>query len=263
MLFKFIEDTLHHFNVTNYQPVGWDFNKVHERFRTSVVKKPQESHSEQASPVFFVHGIFHNASALYLLEKKCKRHGFQNVHTLKLWKSLQSLHHMAQQLHEEVEQVFLNHRQHKTNGKIRLVGHSLGGMVVRTALLNEEFASMIDKTIFLSTPHQGSKLYELPFPPCLKDLGQDSSLLKRLKTEPLPGGIEYWNLRGRLDVVVPGKRTLLPGVPNLIFDDIGHAGLLSNPKVANCLITLLEDISDEDKNPQPSLKSTLEGSAGA
>lgn len=243
MIFKYLGETLHTLNVTAYQPIGWGLGKVQDRVRNRIIQSPEAARLEQNCPVILVHGIFHNASAFYRLERKCRRHGFTNVNTIELWTSLQSLESMALQLHQEVERRYLKHKNSYKQGKVRIVAHSLGGMVTRTALRNEHFASMVDKIIFLGTPHQGSPLYEFPFPPCLKDLSSSSALMKSLKTDPLPGGIEYWNLRGRLDVVVPGKRTLLPGVPNLIFDEIGHAGLLSNPKVANCIVTLLEDLS--------------------
>src|SRR5690606_17762942 len=111
--------------------------------------------------------------------------------------------------------------------RARIVAHSLGGIVVRWALRDPNFARLLDKVVFLGTPHQGG-LFALPIAWSLFDFTRNKKLLEKLRDEPLPGKIKYFNLRGSMDFVTPKKSTFLPHVPNIRFDGVGHAGLLSN-----------------------------------
>ena len=65
--------------------------------------------------------------------------------------------------------------------------------------------------------------------------------MRRLREEPLPPGIDYWNLRGGpLDIITPRKNTFLPYVHNLTFEKIGHAGLLADRQVIESVTSILE-----------------------
>jgi pimeloyl-ACP methyl ester carboxylesterase len=234
-------ETLQTLSVTTFHPLGWGIERVQDQVRRAEAEaRPVSPNLELLSPVVLVHGIFHNATAFYRIRKVLRREGFKRLKTVNLWTSVQSVERMADQLKKEVDRLYNQTILDNPLGKVRIVAHSLGGMVTRTALLDESFAQKVDKVFFLGTPHQGSVFYEFPVPPAVRDLAHHSDLLRRLKEEPLPGGIRYWNFRGGLDLVTPARCTFLPHVPNLFFENVGHAGLLSDRNVVRTVVRLLE-----------------------
>jgi len=235
MLRWIVGEGLNTVRVATYHPVGWGLNKVHQKIRKVLMPdKPTLSPHALDRRIVFVHGIFHNATAFFSLERDLAKAGFKNFFSIELWTAFSTLEEMATRLHQS-----LRRRQAQSGEKFTIVAHSLGGMVTRAALLNESFASLIDEVIFLGTPHQGTPYYEVPFPVCVRSLSSKSELLRRLKEEPLPGNIEYWNLRGSMDIVTPLATTFLPHVPNITFEGVGHAGLLSNNEVAATVLHIL------------------------
>ncbi len=235
-----IRESLRTVAVTTYHPVGWGLDRVQSAFLRNAMANEDTSRAEHCAPVVLVHGIFHNASAFHRFERVLGREGFRNLSTLELWTSIQSLEKMAEELKRFVRRALARCAHANPLGRARIVAHSLGGMVTRVALLDPDFASLVDKVVFLGVPHGGNFFFRFPFPPCIRDLRSGSKLFARLRDEPLPGQVHYWNLRGGLDLVAKSQATFLPHVPNLIFDGIGHAGLLHDRNVIRTVVRILE-----------------------
>lgn len=239
MFFRLITETLRTLSVTTYHPVGWGLGKLNTVLRRKSLSE-EELRIEHACPVLLVHGVFHNSTAFYAINRHLSAQGFKTLETIELWTAVHRIEKMAEELKSRVEVLHDQHVREGRYGKVRIVAHSLGGLVLRTALQDLEFASKIDKIIFLGVPHQGSLLHHLPYPRFAKKLAPNSEFMKMLREIPLPGNIHYWNLRGTMDVVTPSKDTLLPHVPNLYFDGVGHAGLLSARRVLQAIVSILE-----------------------
>ncbi len=249
MLLRLVKESLRTLSVTTYHPFGWSLGRLHSKLRRQSLSE-EEWHVEHACPVLLVHGIFHNSSAFYAIERMLRKNGFTKLSTLELWTSVRDIQEMAEQLKDRVYALAEEHARSGHNGKVRLVAHSLGGIVVRAALQDLDFARRIDKVIFLGVPHQGNNLFfRLGYPKAVRDLSPQSQLMLGLKSLPLPGGIQYWNLRGALDVVTPARDTVLPHIPNLNFEGVGHAGLLTASRVLQAILAILETpLYDEDMN---------------
>lgn len=240
MIVRLVKESLRTLSVTTYHPLGWSLGWLHNRLRHQALSE-EELRIEHNCPVLLVHGIFHNSSAFYAIERMLKKNGFSKLSALELWTSHRSIEQMASQLKARVEELIEEHQTSGHEGKVRIVAHSLGGIVVRSALQDLNFARRIDKVIFLGVPHQGNNLFfRLRYPRCVKQLSPHSDLMQSLKELPLPGGIQYWNLRGTLDVVTPARETILPHIPNLYFEGVGHAGLLSATRVLQAILAILE-----------------------
>ncbi|NJK91516.1 MAG: alpha/beta hydrolase [Blastochloris sp.] len=92
---------------------------------------------------------------------------------------------------------------------IRLVGFSMGGIVIRTALL-EHPQLPVHRAVFLNSPHQGTLWAHLGYHPALRDLRPNTPFLQALNRQPLP--IPHLNVWCPGDtVVVPSHRSRLPG----------------------------------------------------
>jgi len=242
-----IGEGFHTLSVTTYHPVRWSLQKIQARVSKILSGELKINANNKNSPVLFVHGIFHNATAFYRLEKEARKLGYSKIGTVELWTTFSSFDEMVDKLKSEVNTILHDPDEASDTApkKLHIVAHSLGGMVLRAALFDERFAAKVDKVIFLGTPHQGSALFELPLPVAIHSLKVRAATMKRIKSEPLPGNIQYWNLRGGLDFITPTKVTFLPHVPNLLFDGVGHAGLLSNRDVTQTVLAILDtDESD-------------------
>ncbi len=238
---KWFDETLHTISVTTYHPLGWGLQRIQQRLIGEELPIKASDTLEHHPPVVLVHGIFHNATAFYRFERTLKKRGFDHVSSFELWTSLKNVQSLANRLKAQVfDSVQKASDKAGRPLKARVIAHSLGGMVARVALLDPSFCEQVDKVIFLGTPHQGSGFYRFPLPRCLRDLSHGSHIMNRLKSEPLAGGVRYWNLRGELDIITPRNSTFLPHVPNLSFEGIGHAGLLSDPQVVQSVIDILE-----------------------
>ena len=201
-----LSEGIHTFSVTTLHPIRWGMQQLQGKMRQALKREGVAQTAllrEYENPIVLVHGIFHNVTAFYQLEKSLRKQSFQTIHSIDLWTSLRKMEDLAEQLKQETRLVLdLAESRRRFNDrplKARLVAHSLGGMIARVALLDPLFASLVDKVVFLGTPHQGSRILSIPVPPCLKDLEKRSPMMKRLRAEPLPGRIRYYNLRGELD----------------------------------------------------------------
>lgn len=239
---NWVDETFRTLSVTTLHPLGWSIGRIRRQLERNARRaEPVTPSEEQACPVLFIHGIFHNATAFFRMERALGKRGFSTLHTIELWTSLDSVEGMVFQLKCEVSRLFEMHKREGRAGKVRIVAHSLGGMITRAALLDPQFARYVDKVVFLGTPHLGNPFYVLPFPRCLRGFARGSGLMGRLADEPLPSGVEFWNLRGgRMDVITPKHRTFLPHVRNLVFDHVGHAGLLTDRQVMQSIAGILE-----------------------
>lgn len=230
--------------VTTYHPMGWSWQYFKKQVEARLKSQKAEALNLQLScPILLIHGISHNSTAFYKFEKTARKQGFQNLRTLEMLTTLKSIEQMGDELIKEVIREYTKLRETSPAGKIRLMAHSLGGMIVRAALLQQDLSPYVDRIIFLGVPHQGNFFYNFPVLKSLQDLHSNSVLMKKIKETPLPGNIEYWNFRGKLDVVTPARDTYLPTVPNLSFENVGHAGLLADKRVIETALSIFQEDS--------------------
>src|SRR6185295_12767646 len=79
------------------------------------------------TPVLLVHGFGHNRSAWMVLERHLRKAGFTNVHTFNYNPIAHDVAQIAERLRARVELL----RAVTGADKVHLVGHSLGGIVIR------------------------------------------------------------------------------------------------------------------------------------
>jgi triacylglycerol lipase len=232
--------------LTTIHPVGWGVQRVQRKIRSKLsqrgVPSPADLVHQHNSPILLVHGIFHNSTAFWKMERSLEGRGFKRLRSLELWTSLESFDDLVASLKKEIFSLSEAQRARGEPRRVRIVAHSLGGVVVRASLRDPEISRIVEKIIFLGTPHQGNFFFQhMPFPSCLRELKPEGPLLKTLKESPLPSGISYWNFRAGMDAVAFRKDTFLPHVHNLIFPGVGHAGLLVDNHVLAAVATCLEE----------------------
>jgi len=194
------------------------------------------------TPVLLVHGYGHNRSGWFVLDRRLRRAGFTSVHTLNYVPVGRGVPSLGQRLEGRVSNIL------RATGaaRVHLVGHSLGGIIIRWFVQELGGAEVADTAITLGSPHQGSPAAMLPLPErTARDLRPGSSVLRRLDDgagQPAVRAVRWIAYSSRVDVLVPGPfgRLHIPGAVNIDVPGAGHLGLLLSRQVASSVTHQLE-----------------------
>ena len=193
--------------------------------------------------IVFVPGYMQGPSSLYRLERYLGIELF-DAFTYR-WGDFpysQDIHISARQLEAVLRQL------HEATGveEIFLVGHSQGGIIIRTMVQSGLGADLpIKKCLFLSSPHQGTwaGLVAIPhkglrkavnyLPYVRKARGESglqllpgSDFLRDLNARPLPEQIKFYSVHYNLDPMIwPPENAVLPypEAQNFFINKVGHA----------------------------------------
>lgn len=194
------------------------------------------------TPVLLLHGFGHNRSAWMVLERHLRRAGFTNVHTLNYNPFLQDVPEIAARVKERVELL----RAITGAPRVHVVGHSLGGLVIRWFVQELGGSAMVDTAITVASPHQGTlaALGAALFGRTAKQLLPGSQVIQRLNSAPLhkaAPGVRWIAFYSNLDLLVqPGSSGKLDGAVNVLVKDHGHLSILLSPAVARSIAAQLE-----------------------
>jgi len=109
-------------------------------------------------PVILVHGLYHNPAAWFVLRRRLLRAGFTDVR----FYGYASFGREFTDIAADLAKMMLEAAQNEPGGRVALVGHSLGGLVIRAACAAVHAASGADcrvaGVVTLGSPHRGSSL---------------------------------------------------------------------------------------------------------
>lgn len=208
--------------------------------------------------VLLVHGLYMHGVYMHPLAKKLAQAGFVS-HAPSYHSLTKSIDAHSQVLHDWLS------RHHTPQAPINLVGHSLGGLVIRHFLANFGQAWQIGRCVTLGTPHQGSICADyvhklLPplvrhaypnaldgqclLPPNSAELGVIAGSRSLGLGLPI---VTYYNKRQSLmasdrsnDGTVYVSETYLPQAKDHIVLPVSHTELLTDKTVAQQVIYFLE-----------------------
>lgn len=152
--------------------------------------------------VILVHGFAGGPFAMRALERRLRARGYEVVN----WgyPSLRgSLDHYASLLAEVIA---------KVEGRVHLVGHSMGAVLVRKALLLG-CPETVGRVVLMSPPFRGSKMADRlrwilrPLAP----LALEMKYAAEAVIEPLPGHVEVGVIAARFDHIVSSADTAIAG----------------------------------------------------
>ncbi|MDQ1632914.1 MAG: triacylglycerol lipase [Frankiaceae bacterium] len=138
---------------------------------------------------------------------------------------------------------------------LHLVGHSLGGLLIRYAVCEFGLSDRVHAVTTLGSPHRGS-----PAPAAGAQLGRDlrpgSALLRRLDARPLPDGIRWTAFHSDRDEVIPPSHAVLPvprprgiggarpaSVRNIALYGVRHLALPAVREVADHLLADAQELA--------------------
>ena len=150
--------------------------------------------------VVMVHGLFHNAGAWALFRHRLHSKGYATAcFSYSSWGT--ELEEVVRNLQE-----YLRDLAARNPGRnIHLVGHSLGGLLLRAALGSMETPENVRSVVTLGAPFGGSKLSPFAFQSLGRYLQYDGETVRRLAALPHPGHVRALALYSPVDgQVLPG-----------------------------------------------------------
>ncbi|GAB6181800.1 alpha/beta fold hydrolase [Desulfotomaculum defluvii] len=107
--------------------------------------------------VVLLHGFMRDYRDMKPLKKNLAMLGYEGI-LVNLPLTYKRLNHSVSLLENTLEERLINL---KGQEKIHLVGHSTGGLVIRSWLAKSKYRSKVDKCVLLATPNQGSELADI------------------------------------------------------------------------------------------------------
>lgn len=208
-------------------PLGWL-----DRGPGGRVRSPRSaSVTAVPTPVLLVHGYLANKSNWYAVERELRGAGFGQVHAMNYRSRHADIGVLAQDCVDRAREVMAA----TGTDRIHLVGHSLGGLVIRQAVQLgglHEAASVVT----VATPHGGVDIARLarftgsnnligqqlkPGSPFLRTLWESSRAMPQTRF------VAYYS---NLDLLVPGHRAKMiePDLDaaNILVKDHGHLSIV-------------------------------------
>ncbi len=198
-------------------PMGW--------FRRN--RLPESS--EDGPIVVFVHGLYHNPSAWWAFRWAFRRSGFPDAFLWHYPSRGISFSEIVAKLRSALMHL---HRAHPGRPLI-LVGHSLGGLLLRAVLptLGDLPTAAV---VTLGSPHQGSRLAVFALGRLGRSLGYRSALIDAVERNESPPAVPCLAVRSPVDNMVLPLEASVPrtsGWEILWTPPVSHVALLYHPTV--------------------------------
>ena len=195
----------------------------------------------EKTPIIFVHGLYHNHTGWYFYLRWFRRWGWSHVKAVNLRGKFRSIHEFTRSLAEEVEKVMAESQ----SDQVDLVGHSMGGLVIRSYLTENPARAKIRRVVTLGSPHGGSKLAVLGLGQAAKEMIPGSVFLQSLsQSVQIPQGGRFYSIYTIIDnMVLPNESTKLTwdGVRNLDSGIVDHVGLVFSKHTARLVKECLNE----------------------
>lgn len=210
----------------------------------SYAQGPQET-------VVLLHGYGRSSDSMWLLEKRLVAAGYKVV--LIDYPSFENKPELVvTSVHQKMAAASLQ------GAMVHFVGHSMGGLMIRSFLQQQQLGNRLGQVVMLGTPNQGSKLAENYREHWLAKkvsglhliLGtSETGLAKQLETPDYSvgviAGVKKYSLvtglvGGENDGLVSVASAQLPGLTDFIKLPVGHAMMRYDSEVARQTIHFLQ-----------------------
>jgi pimeloyl-ACP methyl ester carboxylesterase len=178
-------------------------------------------------PVVLVPGYMGNHSNWYPLERRLALAGFTDVHCLAYVPIATTVEQLAERLADTCRAVL----ERSGSDRLHVVGHSLGGVLVRYAAQRLGLAPRLATAVTIATPHRGVPVAVLGRGAVARALRPRSPLYDQLEEPGEDSGTVRWvAYYSNADVVAPPRsaRLVHPALSaeNVLVPDQGHLSIL-------------------------------------
>jgi pimeloyl-ACP methyl ester carboxylesterase len=190
-------------------------------------------------PVLFVHGFAGTNHIWAPLRATLADSGFGTLIALRYNAFRTDIHQVADSLVDQAQQAM----QRSGALGVHLVGHSMGGLVVRDAVQNRGPAGLAATAVTIATPHVGSRLAHLVPGPAARQMRPGSEFLTGLRNARLDPSTSWVTIHGAADRVVPLRSGAFdPGSGQCLTvrqAAAGHGSVARHPAVVSCIVRAL------------------------
>ena len=186
-------------------------------------------------PVLFIHGLYHNASGWLRFRRWLARDGFTRTAALNYCSFCTDYFSILDKLSRAVDQL----RTQYPGEPVLLVGHSLGGLLVRGYLSSpycmDGDTCKVAAAVTLGAPHGGSRLAALGIGRLARSLLYGGPLIRELEARDAPPPCPVLALTTPLDnFVLPadGSDIAVPGWILEAGEPVCHAGMIYHKPTA-------------------------------
>jgi predicted alpha/beta hydrolase family esterase len=184
------------------------------------------------TPIVLVPGYGGNRMNWRALERQLRAAGFVNLHAMAYNPLTADLPSIAARLKAHCEEAMSG----SGVDRVHLIGHSLGGIVVRYAVSRLGLSTSATSVVTIAAPHRGTSVARLGRGPAAAAVRRGSPLLAELAAPP-PDAVRWVAYYSNLDVVVPPRsaRLVEPTLwtRNILIPDEGHLSILRSPTLLN------------------------------
>lgn len=216
----------------------------------------------EKATVILLHGLGRSSTSMWIFALRLKRAGFQ-VQLVGYDSINQDPDEILEEITTQVHDCCAN-----VNGRLHFVGHSLGGLMVRAYLQNNDVTNL-GRVVLLGTPNQGTVAADhfrdtwllKKLGPTAERLGTGENSFPRTLKDPFyPVGIIAGEFESDLiDNVIPGKddglvpveATKLEGMTDFIVLQTSHARMRYDAEVARQTIEFLINGQFDHQTKQP------------
>ncbi len=213
-------------------------------------------------PALFVPGYASPAAFSRIFRNRLEEANVE-VYTLHLpWLAVGDIRRSAEALEDRVEELKRGLRVKKLN----LIGHSLGGIIIRYYLKKMDGWKSVKRAVYMATPHHGVPVARLvPFTKAGRQLVPGSEFLKEMQDDPsLCKRARCLSVYSVLDPVSQPASTcsLNCAYNKRVYFPVGHAGLLLSGRAVEWIAGFLEGKFDDDEK-FAQLERDMEGEPAA
>lgn len=210
-----------------------------------------EQPDERRLPVLLLHGLGHNQSWSYKLQRRLTDDGFVsrsvNYHTFS-----RSLNDCADIVAEHIWEF----TGRSAAPAVHVAAHSIGGLVLRAAInRHPEIQDYVATGITIGSPHRGTPWAYGPgalvplVGHLVRELRPGSDTLKEIDAQTVAGATRWVSMYSVSDEVVPMYYGQLEhptlDVQQVEYRGLGHYGLMYHPAVLGAVLETLEESDAE------------------
>lgn len=196
------------------------------------------------TPVLLVHGFGANKSNWLFVKRYLLQAGFGRVDALNYNPFRHDIPTLSAQCIERADAL----RARYGTDHVHLIGHSLGGIIVRYAVQVDGLEG-VPVAATVCSPHGGNGVAAigartpLRFPGAGVQLAPDSPVMRRLRTTARPLRTHFVAYYSNLDMIVPARRAMIRepelGATNILVKDHGHLSIMLSRRLATSVVAQL------------------------
>ncbi len=205
----------------------------------------EPSETPVRSPVLLVHGYASSPHMWAPLRAALAQAGFTELVYLHYNTFRADIHRVADWL------VDLAHKSMRATGAggVHLIGHSMGGLVVRDAVLSRGLAGFAGTAVTIATPHAGAPLARFVPGPAARQMRPGSAFLTDLAERRMDQRTRWVVIKGATDRFVPESSSILQGRSCAALDvrqhPGGHGSIARQPSVVSDVVSALMESEND------------------